>query len=360
MFPTSLPELAEAVRSHPRVLPVGARTKMRLSTFPAAEPQPYLLSTRKLTGITEYEPTEYTFTARAGTTLAELRHTLAAKGQYLPFDPLLADAGATLGGTVAAGLSGPGRFHYGGLRDFLLGATLADGSGQLLKLGAKVVKNAAGFDLPKFLIGSLGRFGVLGEITFKVFPLAPSFLTLRFPCESPEKAAKLLCEGARGRWELDALDYLPGAHAIVARLAGPAEANTALAADLENLWGKAERGPDSYWDVFTTLPSRWSDPDGAIAKIALTPGLIPAFLAACGKLPGFAARFCAGGHLGLVTLDAAGLSALDQALLKTSLKGLVLQGPSEGPLWLGGTPADALSARIQKVMDPAARFPVFA
>ena len=219
MHPTSLPELADAVRSAPRVLAVGARTKPRLSTFAASEPQPVLLSTLKLTGITEYEPTEYTFTARAGTTLAELRDTLAAKGQYLPFDPLLADAGATLGGTVASGLSGPGRFHYGGLRDFLLGATIVDGSGQLLKLGAKVVKNAAGFDLPKFLIGSLGRFGVLGEITFKVFPLAPSFLTLGFPCETPDKAAQLLCDGARKRWELDALDYLPGRKTILARLA---------------------------------------------------------------------------------------------------------------------------------------------
>src|SRR4029450_4463398 len=90
---------------------------------------------------------------------------LAARGQSLRCDPFLLDAGATLGGTVAAGLSGPGRFRYGGLRDFILGVRFVDGLGRLMHMGGKVVKNAAGFDLPKFLVGSLGRFGVLAELT---------------------------------------------------------------------------------------------------------------------------------------------------------------------------------------------------
>ena len=113
---------------------------------------------------------EFTFTALAGTPVREIAAALAERGQYLPFDPMLREAGATLGGTVAAGLSGPGRFRYGGLRDFILGVRFVDGEGRLLRLGGKVVKNAAGFDLPKFFVGSLGRFGVLAEMTFKVFP----------------------------------------------------------------------------------------------------------------------------------------------------------------------------------------------
>ena len=89
------------------------------------------------------------------------------------------DAGATLGGTVAAGVSGPGRFRFGGVRDFILGVRFVDGQGRLLRMGGKVVKNCAGFDLPKFFVGSLGRFGVLAEVTFKVFPAPASRLTLK-------------------------------------------------------------------------------------------------------------------------------------------------------------------------------------
>src|SRR4051812_30769686 len=150
--PATPEELSEAVRSMPQVLTVGAGTKPRLSAV-GAVPK---LSTQKLSGIVEYEPDEFTFTALAGTPVREIAASLAERGQYLPFDPMLLDSGATLGGTVAAGFSGPGRFRYGGLRDFILGVRFVDGMGRLLRLGGKVVKNAAGFDVPKFMVGSLG------------------------------------------------------------------------------------------------------------------------------------------------------------------------------------------------------------
>src|SRR5690606_8123830 len=89
------------------------------------------------------------------------------------------ERGATLGGTVAAGLSGPGRFRYGGVRDFLLGVRLVNGQGEVVRGGGKVVKNAAGFDIPKLLVGSLGRFGVIVELTFKVFPQPEHATTLK-------------------------------------------------------------------------------------------------------------------------------------------------------------------------------------
>jgi glycolate oxidase FAD binding subunit len=120
------------------------------------------------------------------------------------------DVGATIGGTVAAGLSGPGRFRYGGVRDFILAVQFADGAGQLLRGGAKVVKNAAGFDIPKFLVGSCGRYGVLVEVTFKVFPTPQSWLTLRIPCADATEATTHIAQGACSRWELDALDFVPG------------------------------------------------------------------------------------------------------------------------------------------------------
>ena len=106
-----------------------------------------------LNGVLEYEPSEFTFTALAGTPVRDIAAILAERGQYLPFDPMLVGAGSTLGGTVASGLSGPGRFRFGGLRDFILGVRFVDGGGRLLRLGGKVVKNSAGFDVPKFFVG---------------------------------------------------------------------------------------------------------------------------------------------------------------------------------------------------------------
>src|SRR5262249_12869263 len=186
LAPSSISELVEAVGSTPRLIPFGANTKPRLSTVDAPR-----LSMGGLRGITEYEPSEFTFTALAGTSITEIAEALRQRGQYLPFDPMCVKAGATLGGTVASGLSGPGRFRFGGLRDFILGVRFADGTGRLLRMGGKVAKNAAGFDLPKFFVGSLGRFGVVAEITFKVFPQRVASRTLKLPVNGAEAAASI-------------------------------------------------------------------------------------------------------------------------------------------------------------------------
>src|SRR5262249_33630076 len=114
LAPTSISELVDAVRSTPRLIPVCAGTKSRLSAVDATP-----ISMAGIRGIIEYEPSEFTFTALAGTPVAEIANALRERGQYLPFDPMWQEAGATLGGTVASGLSGPGRFRFGGLRDFI-------------------------------------------------------------------------------------------------------------------------------------------------------------------------------------------------------------------------------------------------
>src|SRR4029079_11399792 len=154
------------------------------------------------------------------------------RGQYLPFDPKCVEAGATLGGTVASGLSGPGRFRFGGLRDFILGVRFVDGAGRLLRMGGKVVKNAAGFDLPKFFVGSLGRFGILAELTFKVFPRVPSFVTVRVPYTTPPEAAEMISLASSSRWELDALEMSPQERALFLRVGGAAVAADALATEI--------------------------------------------------------------------------------------------------------------------------------
>ena len=137
-----------------------------------------LLDTAPLQGITSYEPSELVVTVRAGTPLAELEALLAEHGQCLPFEPphfTSGDStGGTVGGMVAAGLSGPGRASVGSVRDYVLGATLINGRAEILTFGGQVMKNVAGYDVSRVLAGSLGVLGVIAEVSLKVLPMAPA------------------------------------------------------------------------------------------------------------------------------------------------------------------------------------------
>jgi glycolate oxidase FAD binding subunit len=139
---------------------------------------PLIISTAKLTGIVEYDSGELTITVRAGTSMAEVEAALAQHGQYLPFDPLFSAAGATIGGTIAAGLTGPRRMRYGGLRDFVIGIDYLNADGHVIRSGGKVVKNAAGYDFSKLFCGSMGSLGLITQASFKVFPTPQGSRTL--------------------------------------------------------------------------------------------------------------------------------------------------------------------------------------
>lgn len=128
------------------------------------------LSLEQFTQLIDYPSRDMTVTVQAGMTLAELQRTLAAEGQQLPIDVPYA-AQATVGGVLACDVSGPRRFGYGTLRDYLIGVEAVDGQGRVFHAGGKVVKNVAGYDLCKLLIGSLGTLAVITEATFKVRPL---------------------------------------------------------------------------------------------------------------------------------------------------------------------------------------------
>ena len=130
------------------------------------------LDTRSLCGISSYEPSELVLTARAGTSLAEVEAALADRGQMLAFEPPRHGVGTTVGGMVAAGLSGPARASAGAVRDHVLGVTLLDGHGDVLHFGGQVMKNVAGYDVSRLLAGSLGILGVLCEVSLKVVPEA--------------------------------------------------------------------------------------------------------------------------------------------------------------------------------------------
>lgn len=156
-----------------------------------------VLDTRAHAGIVDYEPTELVITARCGTPLAEIEAALAERGQMLAFEPPHFGAHATIGGAVASGLSGPRRANAGAVRDFVLGAQLLDGKGDILNFGGRVMKNVAGYDVARLLAGSLGTLGVLLEVSVKVLPRTVSETTLRFAMDEAQAIRKLNEWGGR-------------------------------------------------------------------------------------------------------------------------------------------------------------------
>jgi glycolate oxidase FAD binding subunit len=150
-----------------------------------------ILDTRGHTGIVDYEPTELVITARCGTPLAEIEAVLAEQNQMLAFEPPHFGDCATFGGAIAAGLSGPRRAHSGALRDFVLGAELLDGKGELLRFGGQVMKNVAGYDVSRLLAGSLGTLGLITQASVKVLPRPFAETTLRFEIGEIDAIRKL-------------------------------------------------------------------------------------------------------------------------------------------------------------------------
>jgi glycolate oxidase FAD binding subunit len=153
------------------------------------------LDMTSLNGIVTYEPSELVLTAMAGTPLSEIKDTLADSGQMLPFDPPEFGAQATIGGCVAAGLSGPNSFAAGPLRHYVLGTQLLDAEGRVLTFGGEVMKNVAGYDVPRLLTGSMGIFGAIVRVSIKVMPVMRFDQTLQF--DMTEAQALERCKGLR-------------------------------------------------------------------------------------------------------------------------------------------------------------------
>jgi glycolate oxidase FAD binding subunit len=348
--PATPREASEAVKSAEHVIGVGARTKPRLSAVDALQ-----LSTKALRGIVEYEPSEFTFTALAGTPVRDIAAALAERGQYLPFDPMFEEAGATLGGTVASGLSGPGRFRFGGIRDFILGVQFVDGAGRLLRMGGKVVKNAAGFDLPKFFTGSLGRFGLLTEITFKVFPKPAARLTLKLEAPTPENAKQMMA-AARSRWEPDALDWLPSETAVFLRLAGPEAALPAIAQEILAKWPGRNLPADKADKTWRDLREcSWASPDAALVKVPLPLVSLRGLVDGLTRIEGSHLHVSAGGNVAFISATSDSVGVVDGLIKELELTGMMLRGV--GPLWLGAVPKTLIEDGVKTALDAENRFP---
>ena len=187
-------------------------------------------------GDIRYEPSELVLTARAGTRLAEIEALLAANGQMLPFEPPSfplplrgRKQSATLGGMVAAGLSGPRRPWGGSVRDAVLGVKLLNGRGEVLRLGGQVMKNVAGYDLSRLMVGALGTLGVLLEVSVKVLPRPAVETTLAFELDASVAAARQI---QWGRMPLPVSATMYHAGRLYVRLCGSAQGVAAARAVL--------------------------------------------------------------------------------------------------------------------------------
>lgn len=347
--------LQAALRAGRRVLPRGAGTKPALSTAPERFEA---LDLSALSGIIEYDPAELTFTALAGTPVAEVSHALAKNGQYLPFDPPYAAAGATLGGVVATGASGANAFRHGGVRDFIIGVRFLDGTGRLLSGGGKVVKNAAGFELPKLMVGSMGRLGVLVQLSFKVFPRPQSSTTLRVRLDGLDAALTAIAQLGRGPLDLDALDLEPPG-TLVIRLAGASGTLPARAARLAILLGARVEQLDGAADAdewHRAAELAWAPQDSTLVRVALSLRAVPSLQRAAADA-GAAVRYSLGGNVAWVAWPVdRPLGDLDAALRALQLAGMVLRGTATRPL-LGHVTGGAFATRLRAVLDPHSHFP---
>ena len=218
-----------------------------------------LLDTRAYTGIVDHEPTELVVTARAGTPLAEIESTLRRHGQMLAFEPPRYGEGATVGGCIAAGLSGPRRPYAGSARDFVLGVRILDGKGTALKFGGQVMKNVAGYDVSRLMVGAMGTLGLLTEISLKVLPLPPAEITLQQEC-SPQAALTLMSTWAGKPYPVTATCH--SRDRLYVRLSG---AEPAVRAARQKLGGEEAANGTTFWDevrdhklaLFSTNEALW-------------------------------------------------------------------------------------------------------
>lgn len=219
---TELSEIVAAARGPLRVVGGGTRPVGR----PVAGE---VLSVAGLSGIDLYEPGALTIVARAGTPLAAVEAALAAEGQRLPFEPmdhrgLLGTVGEpTIGGVVAANVSGPRRIQAGACRDSLIGVRFVDGAGTIVKNGGRVMKNVTGYDLVKLMAGSWGTLGVLTEVAFKVLPAPEAAATIALHGLSDLQAVEAMATALGSPFEVTGAAHLPGEGRTLLRIEGFAE-----------------------------------------------------------------------------------------------------------------------------------------
>ena len=332
--------------------------------FYGEAPQGEVLDTRVLEGISSYEPTELVITARCGTRLSTLEATLAEKGQCLAFEPphFVDDAGAespaTVGGMVAAGLAGPSRASAGGVRDFLLGATLVNGRGEVLSFGGQVIKNVAGYDVSRLLAGSLGCLGVIAEVSLKVMPVAPATATLRFELDQAEALRRLQAWGGQPL-PINASAWWKGS--LLLRLRGAMAAVQAALASMKQLGGvaiDAERAT-AFWDGLRNHADEYfmqaraavqADPDMALWRLSVPQTAAPLALEGDQLIEwGGAQRWLLTSQPASQVRDAASQAGGHSTIFRAQRKTPGVFAPLQSPL-------DEIHRELKKSFDPTGLF----
>ncbi len=299
-----------------------------------------VLDLSRLSGIVEYDPSEFTITALSGTRVAEIEQLLAQHGQFLPFDPVLSATGATLGGTVAAAGRGPSSLRYGGIRDFLIGVRFVDGQGRLIRGGGKVVKNAAGFDFPKLMVGSAGSLAALVELTFKVFPRPESYLSLSVETGGLPDSLDLISKLAEMPVEFEAIDLVPPGRLLL-RLGGRSSTlRTRVERLLSVLGTNCSECADTVWSDAREF--RWVPKGAGLVKIPTTLSQIPKLEENFGSES--LRRYSLAGNVCWLASDSEG----------PSIPGIPYFGPCRQVRNSNG--AAGFAHRVKSALDPRGRF----
>ncbi len=350
--------IADAVKAAQTLIPIGGGTKAALA---ACDNSVLRLDMRLLSGIVSYEPSEYLISALSGTPIAHLQTALAERRQFLPFDPMFVAQGATLGGTIASGFSGSNRMLYGSLRDFVMEIEMVDGLGKLVRGGGKVVKNAAGFDLPKLMVGSYGRLGVLTEITLKVFPEPQATVTLMADFANLDSCIfatqKLLAQPL----PIAAFDLESHSNPqAFIRFAGPESALPSVLARATEILGRPVQSlceADAEREFWCSRGQALTQVDGFLIRIATSLEGLTAIVPELQKNSD--AIFChtGAGSITWLNLPAdADLAMASPMLAKLGLSAVCVLGGCQQLLVLGNDDWRRPASRIQQAIDPQRKF----
>jgi glycolate oxidase FAD binding subunit len=255
--PSLLEQVNQALDNATPLRIQGSNSKAFLGRTTAGE----ILDTRAHCGIVSYDPTELVITARCGTPLAQLAQVLDAAQQMLPCEPPAFGEGATVGGMIACGLSGPRRPWSGSVRDFVLGTRVITGQGKLLRFGGEVMKNVAGYDLSRLMAGSHGCLGLITEVSLKVLPKRRQCLSISLELDI-ERALLHLAQ-----WGQQPLPISAACHdgsRLHLRLEG---GEGSVAAAHERLGG--ERLDATYWDDLNEQRLSFFDEDQPLWRLSL-------------------------------------------------------------------------------------------
>ena len=210
------------------------------------------------------------------------------------------------------------------------------------------------------MVGSLGQFGIMTELTFKVFPLPSAQTTIQVLCQSHEKAVDSIATAARSRWELDAVNYQPGTKTIYLRIAGPDRSNQLIAKEILDHWkGDASvvspDHSDRYWSSVRELS--FAGAEAIIVKVPTTTSNFFSLILPFSDDPEVETQVCCAGSLTFLAIRSTeSVTAVDRILRKMSLTGMVLRGPVD-TTWLGEYRPRAIDYAVKQAMDPANKFP---